>query len=126
MILTLPALLTPYRMMENDNSLIEKVTLSEEQVRNWVENGSKGATLVDVREESELHVGMIPGAIHIPTSTIVQSLHRFETGTPFILYCAHGIRSEDIACFLAQRGIEAYTMAGGFAVWNGAVSHKSE
>ncbi|HRW06690.1 MAG TPA: rhodanese-like domain-containing protein, partial [Caldilineaceae bacterium] len=52
-----------------------------------------GATVIDVREESEYTDGHIAGAIDIPIRTIAQNLDQIPTDQTVVVYCASGFRA---------------------------------
>jgi molybdopterin/thiamine biosynthesis adenylyltransferase len=82
---------------------------------------TNGATLVDVRETDEFAAGHIPGARHVPRSSLES---RIEGAVPdrsqhVILYCASGNRSAWAArTLLDDLGYpNVESMTGGFTLW---------
>lgn len=87
--------------------------------------------LVDIREESAVSYGMVPGAVHIPLEKIGDggALRQYldapspqDAGsglgeTAVILYCARGIASKEKAAALRECGFAAYSLAGGYTGW---------
>lgn len=73
--------------------------------------------LIDIREETSVAYGMIPGAVHIPEHEIWDRMQEFETGKKIILYCMKGIFSQKIAKKLREKGIDAYSLAKGYTGW---------
>lgn len=51
------------------------------------------AVVVDVRTPDEYAAGHIEGAINVPLNTIAQSLDKFPTDKPVMVYCASGHRA---------------------------------
>lgn len=81
-----------------------------------------GATLVDVREDSEWAAGRIPGAVHLGRGVLERDVEtRFpDPATPLILYCGGGYRSALAADTLQQMGYtNVASMSGGFRDWSG-------
>src|SRR5262245_57133923 len=76
--------------------------------------------LVDVRESHETQHGIIPGARMIPMQTVLSRIGELrEAGRPVVVYCAHGIRSQNVVTHLRDRGVDARSLAGGLEAWLG-------
>jgi len=77
--------------------------------------------LVDVREESEVARGRIPGAIHLGKGVIERDIEKTipDTDSEVILYCGGGFRSALAAENLQRMGYKnAVSMDGGWKGWN--------
>ena len=72
-------------------------------------------TVVDVREKDEVLVHPIEGAINVPFSSFPNGLDTVPQGKPVYVICRTGDWSEQVAEILADRGYDAYNVAGGFA-----------
>src|SRR3954453_3125556 len=82
-----------------------------------------GATIVDVRDDSEWEQGHLPGAKHASKSYIEQQIEGIapDRDAPVILYCAGGVRSLFAAQTLAEMGYtDVASMSGGFQQWKSA------
>lgn len=79
-----------------------------------------GATLVDVRENSEWKSGHAPRAVHIPLAQIDQGARRLQKNRPVVVVCASGMRSRTGAKQLRTLGFEATSVSGGMAAWQRA------
>ncbi len=75
--------------------------------------------IIDVREQHEVAGGMIPGAVHIPMNDIPDRLDVFKEGVEYIIVCAAGVRSENVAAYLSANGYDAVSMEGGMYSWAG-------
>lgn len=75
--------------------------------------------IVDVREDFEVNLGMIPGAKHIPLGEIPAQFHTLNKNNKHIMVCRSGGRSELATQFLNEQGYEAYNMLGGMKDWHG-------
>lgn len=75
------------------------------------------ALLVDVREEEELAEGMIPGALHIPLAQLRNRANQLPKDQKIYVYCHSGVRSYTAARILTQLGYNAYSMAGGWHLY---------
>ena len=65
------------------------------------------ATIVDVREPSELAQGMIAGSINIPLGDVPNKIEAFKAmKKPVVLCCRSGQRSEQAVQFLTANGID--------------------
>lgn len=76
--------------------------------------------LVDVREESELAKGRIPGARHLGKGVIERDIEKAipDPNADIVLYCGGGFRSALAAENLARMGYtNVASMAGGYRGW---------
>ena len=78
-----------------------------------------GVTFLDVRDQQEVNLGRIPGALHISRGTLESKI---EGAVPreaeVVIYCASGNRSALAADTLHQMGYEKVSsLAGGFRGW---------
>ncbi len=83
--------------------------------------------ILDVREPWETHTASIkplPGAnafdvLFMPMQSIPQRLDELPQNRPIACLCHHGIRSQQVAAFLAHRGFEhVVNIAGGIQAWS--------
>lgn len=83
----------------------------------WLDTGE--AVLLDVREIPELAQAAIAGAVHVPMSAFDIDAVPTDPGKKLIVFCAHGMRSYQVADYLLSQGIvdEAYSMSGGIVAW---------
>ena len=82
-----------------------------------------GATVIDVREDSEWEQGHLPGALHISKSYVEQQVEGAvpDKDAPVVLYCAGGVRSLFAAQALEELGYtNVASMSGGFQQWKSA------
>lgn len=71
--------------------------------------------LVDVREPWEAQIVELPGSRLVPLGTIPYA--DFDPDVPVILYCHHGVRSEQALRILAARGLTVSHLEGGIAAY---------
>ncbi len=86
--------------------------------------GENPPTLVDVRTDMELQIARIDGARLIPLQAFGERWQELDglQGDPVILHCHHGMRSQQAAMFLKQKGFsKVYNLAGGIDAWSQAV-----
>jgi rhodanese-related sulfurtransferase len=79
-----------------------------------------GASLLDVRENSEWKSGHAPGAIHVALGNIDQAPRRLKQGRPVVVMCASGMRSRTAAKHLRGLGFDAASLSGGIGAWQRA------
>jgi rhodanese-related sulfurtransferase len=94
----------------------ERTPPSEIHVLQWREVVDAGAVLIDVREEEEVAMGTLPGAVNIPLGQLLFHLADFDPEVPIALLCRSGNRSGQAAARLADLGFIAINLAGGMLV----------
>jgi len=78
---------------------------------------SEGATVVDVREDTEYAAGHVPGVLPIPMGQLPSRLGELDRTVPVYVICASGNRSSAMTAFLIRSGFEAASVAGGTEAW---------
>ena len=77
-----------------------------------------GVLVLDVREPYETQTGVIPGAKLIPMRDVLGQIGELrDVQKPVVVYCAHGVRSANVATHLRDRGLDARTLTGGINAW---------
>ena len=71
-----------------------------------------GAVVVDVREPEE---GPSAGDLRLPMSRMAEWAPGLDPASTYVFVCAHGVRSESVAHELRERGLRAYSLAGGLS-----------
>ena len=71
--------------------------------------------ICDIRGEHERAYGFIPGSVGISAEELLASPP--GDGKKLIIYCARGVVSVDLADELCDRGLEAYSLEGGYIAW---------
>ena len=79
---------------------------------------ANGATLVDVRQDSELDSTRIPQAVHIELGDLIDG--RTPDADEAVVFCGHGERSATAVSLLERRGIKAINLVGGIDAWEAA------
>ena len=72
--------------------------------------------LIDIRSESEIAHGAIPGATAIPGEEIASSELTDKT-KKLIICCSRGRNSIDLATELCEKGFDAESLEGGYIAW---------
>lgn len=80
-------------------------------------------TLLDVRDQNEVNLGKVPGAIHISRGTLEGKV---EAAVPrdanVVIYCAGGNRSALAAVTMQEMGYKnVSSMSGGFRDWSAEI-----
>jgi rhodanese-related sulfurtransferase len=75
--------------------------------------------LLDVRDQAEVNLGMIPGAMHISRGTLEGKIERVvPRDAKVVLYCSSGNRSLLAGDMLRQMGYaDVSSLAGGIRAW---------
>ncbi|MCS6828802.1 MAG: rhodanese-like domain-containing protein [Caldilinea sp.] len=95
-----------------------------EKLQEAIDNG---AVLIDVREDSEVAQGAIPGALHIPLRTLIANLDQIPKDKPLVAYCASGYRSALATALLHILGYEnVRAFTPGYGAWEAAQGESGE
>ena len=77
--------------------------------------------LLDVRQAWEQTLAALPDSCLIPLDQLPRRAAEVQSaeGTPVIVYCHHGIRSQTGAAVLESRGFtDVFSLAGGIDAWS--------
>lgn len=75
--------------------------------------------VLDVREPWEVELASLPGALCIPMGEIPARLHDLEPEAEIVVVCHHGMRSAQVAAFLARQGFHRlHNLDGGIDAWS--------
>ena len=96
--------------------------LAPQEAQQRLKQDDTDAILLDVREPLEWRTdGVIPGATCIPMSQLTARIDELPAESPIIVYCAHGIRSVNVAMWLSQQGYALVSdIRGGLDAWERA------
>ncbi|MBK6658469.1 MAG: sulfurtransferase [Proteobacteria bacterium] len=94
--------------------------LSAQQAATLLAQGQ--ARLLDVREDWEYELAHVDGALHVPMGEIPARYAELPADEPLIVICHHGMRSLQVAQFLAARGFaDVANLDGGIDAWAATV-----
>ena len=94
---------------------MSEINIKYEDIKKWDE---ASYVLVDIRDESSVGYGLIPGAVHIPEEKLDEKIEELSAGKRVVIYCSRGIFSVECAKKLReQKCIEAYSLEGGYTGW---------
>jgi rhodanese-related sulfurtransferase len=75
--------------------------------------------ILDVREPFEIALAPFPGATHIPMGDIPSRLTELDPDRETVVVCHHGVRSAQVATYLARMGFEhVLNLSGGIDAWS--------
>ena len=94
-------------------------TIQWSAVDEWI---SDGFPIIDVRSESEVAGGSIPGAINIPIDDIRQRKAELPLGK-ILVTCQVGQRGHAATRLLREMGYDAYNLDGGYMTWSNSPAH---
>ena len=75
--------------------------------------------VLDVREPGEVAIAPFPKAMHIPMGDIPSRLTELDPDAEWVVVCHHGIRSAQVAMYLARMGFaRVANLSGGIDAWS--------
>lgn len=91
--------------------------ISVQDLKKKIDSGDK-FTLVDVREQEELRISQLEGAVHIPMDDVEDRLNELDKGDEILVICRTGNRSGTITDMLRRRGYNAKNVRGGINAYS--------
>jgi rhodanese-related sulfurtransferase len=96
--------------MDKEISAIDAAKLREQ---------NSEVVFLDVREDSELAICRVDGALHIPMGDIPARYESLPRESPLVVFCHHGMRSMSVVQFLGAKGFQnAINLTGGIHAWS--------
>lgn len=78
-----------------------------------------GPAVLDVREPAEIAIAPFPNATHVPMGDIPSRIGELDPGAEWVVVCHHGIRSAQVAMYLARNGFDKVSnLSGGIEAWS--------
>ena len=75
--------------------------------------------LLDVREPWEADIASLPNSLLVPLGTLESVVDKLDPAEEFVVYCHHGMRSDQALQLLKGRGFDhARHLAGGIDAWS--------
>lgn len=105
----------------------ENILLKRLHTFSWneVNNLQEGATILDVRSESEYLIGHIEGSVNIPVDELRSRFNELDKELPVYLYCQIGLRGYIAYRILKQHGFkEVYSLSGGYSLYNSCMAER--
>jgi rhodanese-related sulfurtransferase len=76
-------------------------------------------TVLDVREPEELAIAPFPSSMCVPMGDIPARLSELDPDAEWVVVCHRGIRSAQVAIYLARIGFERVSnLTGGIDAWS--------
>lgn len=82
----------------------------------YIENKDK-YTLIDVREDIEMQLGIIEGAIKLPLTNLRKDYEKLDKSKEYVVYCAVGTRGYIAQRILMQKGYKVKNLLGGYRTY---------
>lgn len=83
----------------------------------------QNVNVVDTRDPQSYALKTVTGAFNLNQGNLEQHISEIDMNEPLVVCCYHGISSQGVAQFLAERGFnEVYSLEGGFEAY--AAFHK--
>lgn len=107
---------TYYELINEVKQRISEVAPEEVMAK---QSRGEPVTLLDVRDQPEVNLGKIPGAVHVSRGTIESKIEAIvPREAHVVIYCASGNRSAFAAETLRQMGYaDVASMKGGIRGW---------
>lgn len=103
------------------NAKVEIGEILPEELNQRLSRGER-PLILDVREPEEIAIASFPGATHIPMGEIPSRLSELDPDQETVVVCHHGIRSAQVAMYLARLGFERVSnLSGGINLWSATV-----
>jgi glyoxylase-like metal-dependent hydrolase (beta-lactamase superfamily II)/rhodanese-related sulfurtransferase len=105
------------RLLAEHPALAERATrVAAADLARW--RAEPGLQLVDVRSLAEQEAGIIPGAVRLPLSRLLDGHDRLDPAAPTVVYCSGGYRSSVAASLLRSLGLDRVAdLRGGYDAW---------
>jgi adenylyltransferase/sulfurtransferase len=91
--------------------------MAAEELKARIDRG-EAPLIIDVREAWEHNIASLPGATLIPMNTVPARMGELDRNAEIVVYCHHGVRSWNVAAYLAQNGFaNVKNLTGGIDSW---------
>jgi rhodanese-related sulfurtransferase len=75
--------------------------------------------VLDVRESAEIAIAPFPRATHLPMGDVPSRIGELDPDAEWVVVCHHGIRSAQVAMYLARNGFDRVAnLSGGIEAWS--------
>ena len=105
--------LTCFLILENNRSGFKRISTEEAKI---LLESNPELTIADIRNSESYNLGNIPHSINVNNKNIAQFLKDTIKEKPLLVYCYHGINSQDAADYFVKEGFkDVYSLDGGFS-----------
>ncbi len=109
---------TEFCGIPSQDELAESNDITVSELKNRLDSKDP-VDILDVREEFELQIAHIPGAIHIPMNEVPKRLEELSKENELVVMCRTGVRSSDIRDFLKNNDFKnVRNLTGGIRAWS--------
>ncbi|MBI3450071.1 MAG: hypothetical protein HY049_14305 [Acidobacteria bacterium] len=99
--------------------------ISPKELKSILDSGAK-ILLLDVRQPEEVQAAAIGGATNIPMGEVPYRMDELDKGASIVVYCHHGMRSQQITQLLRMRGFsDVRNLTGGIDAWSVEIDRKT-
>ena len=96
-----------------------ELSISPTDAAERVRSADGKVVLLDCRTNEEVEFTRIDGSLHVPMHEIPHRLEDIDRDAHIIVYCHHGVRSQQVAAFLRDRDFsKVQSMTGGIDAWS--------
>ena len=115
---------TPARAQQTDDGKVGQYAdygriVQYAEVLEWQSDTQTETIIVDIRTESEVADGMVPGAKHIPLADLEQRIHELPREARIVLYCRSGNRVQRALPIFQKNGYTQVYNFVSFSRWQG-------
>ena len=99
--------------MEDHSRVCKRISIEEAKI--LIESYPE-LTIADIRDSKSYNLGNINNSINLNNDNIKQFLRETRKETPLLIYCYHGVNSQEAANYFIREGFrEVYSLDGGFS-----------
>lgn len=99
--------------------MVQTISPRELHARLHAGTGASRPVVLDVREPQEIAIARFPGALEIPMGEITGRVAEVPRDVDVVVLCHHGMRSAQVAGFLARQGYDRLAnLSGGIDAWS--------
>lgn len=93
-------------------------SISPGELKEKLDQAPEQLILLDVREPTEYAICHIGSSVHIPMGEITRRIGELDDSRQIIVLCHHGMRSMQVAMYLADHGFtQVANLEGGIDAW---------
>ena len=99
--------------MEKNSSGFKRI--STEEAKTLLEINPE-ITIADIRDSKSYNMGNITNSINVNNENIERFLRETRKEIPLLIYCYHGVNSQEAADYFIKEGFkDVYSLDGGFS-----------
>jgi thiosulfate sulfurtransferase len=99
--------------LEDHSRVFKRISI--EEAKTLIESYPE-LTIADIRDSKSYNLSNIKKSINLNNDNIKQFLRETRKETPLLIYCYHGVNSQEAANYFLREGFrEVYSLDGGFS-----------